>query len=68
MTEVSTRELLQELTESPIKTAGRANKIFLPSGKRAPDLIATKALKECQFDIEDAVEAAGGQRGTAAHH
>jgi len=98
MTQVSTRELLQELTELPIgspelqveadatararaqmgksvkpspklqETIDRAAKKWLPQGKRRVSreeaIAATRAFYANQTDIEDAVEAAGGKRGS----
>ena len=47
--------------------ARRAQKVWLPEGKRS---VVTKEAREAEaairarnFDIEDAIEAAGGQRG-----
>lgn len=55
-----------------IEAARRASGIWLPMGKRSaatPELKARKKeLREAQIDIEDAIEAAGGHRGTAGAH
>jgi hypothetical protein len=52
------------------EAAARANKRWLPAGKRStrgPDEAASReAFYARQIDLEDAVEAAGGQRGGRA--
>jgi hypothetical protein len=76
MTQHSTeRDWLQSLTEYPIggdscssaEAARRANKVWLPAGKRSANSREVRAtqqeLRAKQIDIEDAVEAAGGERG-----
>jgi hypothetical protein len=50
--------------------AKRAQKVWLPAGKLSANTNAQReherSLKALNFDIEDAVEAAGGQRGHSA--
>lgn len=53
-----------------VEASKRAQKVWLPSGKRS---VVTKEAREAEaklrarnFDIEDAVVAAGGQRGHSA--
>lgn len=51
-----------------VEAGKRAKKIWLPSGKRSAadaNRAAAKRAREAQIDIEDAVEAAGGERGHA---
>jgi formate-dependent phosphoribosylglycinamide formyltransferase (GAR transformylase) len=54
-------------TEACREAAQRAQKIWLPAGKRpilSPEGKAhVAALNESQTNLEDAVEAAGGERG-----
>jgi len=59
-----TREKVSaELAETVLRTS----KKWLPAGKRAPTTPESRArqkeLASLQIDLEDAVEAAGGQRG-----
>ena len=49
------------------ETIDRTRKIWLPQGKRSAaeaNRKAALAAREAQIDLEDAVEAAGGQRGS----
>lgn len=97
MTEVTTREILQELAEKPIgseELAAEANNVaylaakggrpkvsaelrgaidrtckkWLPQGRRTVSRAEAKAAEQVfyanQIDLEDAVQAAGGTRGS----
>lgn len=56
--------------EEGFDVTGRLGKIWLPAGKRSASSTEARdrrqAFREQQIDLEDAVEAAGGQRGSAA--
>jgi hypothetical protein len=100
MTQVTTREVLQELASAPIgscelqaqadrqhqaelrgasskrarapeltETVKRVAKVWLPQGRkvtsRQDSAEKIAAFNAKQIDIEDAIEAAGGQRGKA---
>lgn len=66
---------LQTLADTPLspdfggpsEVARRATKLWLPEGKRSASTREAKAardeIRSRQIDLEDAVEAAGGQRG-----
>lgn len=50
-----------------VRAAKRASKLWLPRGRRGSNSREAKdadtAIRSTQFDLEDAVEAAGGSRG-----
>jgi hypothetical protein len=49
------------------EAARRASKVWLPGGKTSATIArdAERELRVRNFDIEDAIEAAGGHRGTS---
>jgi len=75
MNAVPTRDELFEMAARPIgapgekprSAAARTSKIWLPAGKRSATSADAKSaraeFRERQIDLEDAIEAAGGQRG-----
>lgn len=57
-------------TQEAREVARRASKIWLPNGKRSANTTeardAAKAAKALNYDLEDAVEQAGGNRGAGS--
>jgi len=58
------REELFALAESPIKTASRAGELWLPLGKLPQKRSSGRELLALNFDLEDAIQMAGGARGS----